>query len=114
MCGSCYQQFVYSPKMLGLFLSFVSVSSYLGPKIKIGFNSQEPGFWRSPSVNTCFPYLHLPTSYASFTSEFMNILNNSDKWHMDLQQFFSNFGSVSHIYFFLLHAVEFVIMDNLL
>ena len=88
MCGSCYQQFVYSPKMLGLFLSFVSGSSYLGPKIKIGFNSQEPGFWRSPSANTCSPHLHLPTSYASFTefkSGFMNILNNSDKWHMDLQ-----------------------------
>ena len=85
MCGSCYQQFVYSPKMLGLFLSFVSGSSYLGPKIKIGFNSQKPGFWRSPSANTCSPHLHLPTSYASFTLEFMNILNNSDKWHMDLQ-----------------------------
>ena len=56
--------FSLSPKMLGLFLRFVSGNSYLGPKIKIGFNSQEPGFRRSPSVNTCSPHLHLPTSYA--------------------------------------------------
>ena len=100
MCGSCYQQFVYSPKMLGLFLSFVSGSSYLGPKIKIGFNSQEPGFWRSPSANTCSPHLHLPTSYASFTLEFMNILIIVTNGTWIYSNFFSSFGSVSHIYFF--------------
>ena len=102
--------------MLGLFLSFVSGSSYLGPKIKIGFNSQEHGFRRSPSVNTCSPHLHLPTSYASFTefkSEFMNILNNRQMAH-GFTVIFSILGSVSHIYFFLLHAVQLVIMDHIM
>ena len=41
--------FSLSPKMLGLYLRFESGSSYLGPKIKIGFNSQEPGLRRRPS-----------------------------------------------------------------
>ncbi len=50
-------------RMLGLFLRFVTGSSYAGPQIKVDFNSQEAGFKRSPSVNTCSPHLHLPTSY---------------------------------------------------
>ena len=68
-----------SPNMLGLFLSYVSGSSYLGPKIKIGFNSREPGFQRSPSVFPTSPPSYFYASFTEFKSEFMNILNNTDK-----------------------------------
>lgn len=75
-------------RMLRLFLRFVSGSSYVGPKIKVDFNSQEAGFKRSPLANTCSPHLHLSTSYITLTefkSEFINILNHSDQWFMDMQ-----------------------------
>lgn len=64
------RRFVLSlnPRMLGLFLRFVSGSSYIGPKIKVDFNSQEAGFLRSPLANTC-----------------ISILNHSDEWFMDMQ-----------------------------
>jgi hypothetical protein len=74
-------------RMLGLFLRFTSGSSYAGPKIKVDFNSQEAGFKRSPLVNTCSPHLHLSTSYVTlkeFKTEFINVLNQSDFWYMDM------------------------------
>ncbi len=80
--------FTLDQEKLGLFLRFVSGSSYIWQKIKVVFNAQEPGFTRSPLANTCSPHLHLPTSYVSFSefkTEFTSILNNPDEWHMDLQ-----------------------------
>lgn len=84
------RRFVMSlnPRMLGLFLRFVSGSSYAGSEIKVDFNAQEAGFKRSPLANTCSPHLHLSTSYMSFTefkSEFTSVLNHSDEWFMDMQ-----------------------------
>lgn len=84
------RRFIFSlePKLLGLFLRFSSGNQYIGKKINIVFNAQEPGFQRSPSANTCSPHLHLPTSYSSYTefkTEFSSVLNHSDEWFMDLQ-----------------------------
>ena len=71
-------------RMLGLFLRFVSGSSYAGPKIKVDFNSQEPGFKRSPQATTGSSHLHLSTTYATL-KEFLNVLSHSDQWYMDMQ-----------------------------
>ena len=84
------RRFVLSlnPRLLGLFLRFVSSSCYAGAKIKVDFNTQEAGFKRSPLANTCSPHLHLATSYVTlkeFKTEFINVLNNSDLWYMDMQ-----------------------------
>ena len=49
--------------MLGLFLRFVSGSSYAGANIKVDFNSQQAGFTKRPLANTCSSHLHLSTSY---------------------------------------------------
>ena len=49
--------------MLGLFLRFVSGSSYAGANIKVDFNSQQAGFTKRPLVNTCSSHHHLSTSY---------------------------------------------------
>ena len=67
--------------MLGLFLRFVSGSSYAGANIKVDFNSQQAGFIKRPLANTCSSHLHLSTSYMilkEFKTEFINVLNHSD------------------------------------